>query len=114
MIEISTSVLYFLKTTCYHLAMKTSIRHKQESYTYRVIIEPDERSTFHGYVPALPGCHTWGATIEDTRRNIRDAIDAYVRALRADGEHIPEDVGIEAVETIFLPVNISSSAIVHA
>ena len=50
-------------------------------YTYRVIVEPDERNTFHAYVPALPGCHTWGETLKETRENIRDAIDAYVRSL---------------------------------
>lgn len=69
-------------------------------HTYRVIIEPDEHGTFHGYVPSLPGCHTWGETIEETRRNIRDAIDTYLRSLAADGEKIPEDKGIEVIESI--------------
>lgn len=71
-----------------------------ETYTYRVIIEPDENGTFHGYVPALPGCHTWGRTMVATRENIKDAIDVYLRSLRADGEIIPEDKGVEVVETI--------------
>ena len=71
-----------------------------KSYTYRIIIEPDEKNTFHGYVPALPGCHTWGKTIEIARRNIRDAIDVYIRSLAAEGEVIPEDRGVEVVETI--------------
>jgi len=73
-------------------------------YTYRIIIEPDENNTFHAYVPALSGCHTWGKTIEETRKNIKDAIDVYLRSLRADGEKIPEDKGIEIVETIPEPV----------
>ena len=72
-------------------------------YTYRVIIEPDEKKTFHAYVPALSGCHTWGKTIKETRINIRDAIDVYLRSLQADGEKIPEDQGIEVVETIPAP-----------
>lgn len=73
------------------------------SYTYRVIIEPDEHNTFHAYVPALSGCHTWGATLNEARKNIRDAIDAYIRSLRADGKSIPQDMGIEVVETISAP-----------
>ena len=73
------------------------------TYTYRIIIEPDEKNTFHGYVPALPGCHTWGKTIEATRVNVRDAIDAYLRSLQSDGEIIPEDRGIEIVETVTVP-----------
>lgn len=71
-----------------------------EYYTYRILIEPDEGNTFHAYVPALPGCHTWGDTFDEARRNVRDAIDAYLKSLRADGEPIPEDRGVEIVETI--------------
>lgn len=72
-------------------------------YTYRIIIEPDDRDTFHAYVPALPGCHTWGETLEETRRNVRDAIEVYLRSLQADGEPIPEEKGIEVVEIFRAP-----------
>jgi len=58
--------------------------------TYRVIIEPDE-DAFHAYAPALPGCHTWGATIDEARMVIRDATDVYVRSLVADGETVPQN-----------------------
>ncbi len=71
-----------------------------KNYTYRIIIEPDEGKTFHAYVPALPGCHTWGENFEEARENIRDAIDAYIRSLAKDGENIPLDRGVEIVETI--------------
>ena len=70
------------------------------NYTYRIIIEPDEGKTFHAYVPALPGCHTWGESFEEARENIRDAINAYIRSLAKDGENIPLDRGVEIVETI--------------
>ena len=66
------------------------------NYTYRIIIEPDEGKTFHAYVPALPGCHTWGESFEEARENIRDAIDAYIRSLAKDGENIPLDRGVAA------------------
>lgn len=80
-------------------------------YTYRIIIEPDENNTFHGYVPSLPGCHTWGNTIEETRVNLRDAIDIYLRSLIADGEKIPEERGIEMVETVILSPSKSLSRV---
>jgi len=76
-----------------------------KNYTYRVIIEPDEKGTFHAYVPALSGCHTWGESLEVARDNIRDALTAYVRSLIADGEPVPEDKGLETVETVSLAVN---------
>lgn len=72
------------------------------THSYRVIIEPDENNTYHGYVPALPGCHTWGDSIADTREKIRDAMTAYLSALKEDGEEIPEDKGFELVETVAL------------
>jgi antitoxin HicB len=75
-----------------------------KTYSYRIIIERDERNAFHAYVPALPGCHTWGETIDETRKNIKDAMDAYVRSIAADGKKIPEDNGIEVVETIPAPI----------
>ena len=76
----------------------------KNTYTYRIIIEPDEGNTYHAFVPALAGCHTWGRTIQETRKNIKDAIDAYLRVLVAEGEKIPEDKGVEIIEMISIPV----------
>lgn len=75
----------------------------QELLTYRIIIEPDDRGTFHGYVPALSGCHTWGKTIEETREHLREALSLYVMSLVEDGEDVPRDCGYEMVETVFIP-----------
>jgi len=72
-------------------------------YRYRISIEPDEGNTYHAYAPALPRCHTWGDTLEEARANIRDAIDVYLRSLQADNEAIPEDNGLEILETFVTP-----------
>lgn len=72
------------------------------TYTYRVIIESDE-DVYHAYAPALPGCHTWGATLDEARAMARDAIDVYVRSLIADGEEVPKDSGIEVLESFESP-----------
>lgn len=60
-------------------------------YTFRVIIEPDEKNTFHGYVPSLPGCHTWGESIEETKKNLKDAIKCHLQGLLKDGLPIPKE-----------------------
>lgn len=57
-------------------------------HTFRTIIEPDEDNTFHGWVPLLKGCHTWGETIEKTRENLKEAIKAYLLSLKKDNEQI--------------------------
>ena len=72
------------------------------SYTYRVIIEHDEGG-YHAFVPALPGCHTWGKTIDESRIMVRDAIDVYLRSMIADGESVPQDAGMELFETVPAP-----------
>ena len=70
------------------------------TYTFRIIIEPDENDTYHGFVPVLPGCHTWGKTISETKKNLKDAIKAYIASLIADKKPVPKEAGFEFFETI--------------
>ena len=41
-----------------------------ESYVFKVIIEPDKfedgRETWHTFCPALKGCHIWGHRLSDS------------------------------------------------
>jgi len=67
--------------------------------TYRIIIEPDGKY-FHAYVPALPGCHTFGKSLADAKKRIREAILAYLGSLRKDGLSAPTDNSFETFETI--------------
>ena len=67
--------------------------------TYRIIIEPDEKG-FHGYVPALRGCHTWGKTISETKMHLREAMELFIETLLEYNEPIPEDDSFEAFETV--------------
>ncbi len=69
-------------------------------YTFRAIIEPDENNTFHGYVPLLRGCHTWGETLEETKKNIKEATECYVASLIDDGESVPQENGVEFFTTV--------------
>ncbi len=58
------------------------------TYQFTVVIEPDE-DVFHAYVPSLPGCHTFGETVDEARRHIAEAIALHIEAMREDGEPIP-------------------------
>ena len=40
-------------------------------------------------VPALPGCVTYGKTVEEAIEMSRDAITGYVESLIEDGEPVP-------------------------
>jgi predicted RNase H-like HicB family nuclease len=56
---------------------------------YVVVIEKGE-GNYGAYVPDLPGCVAVGGTVEETRREIQEAIEFHLEGLRADGLPIPE------------------------
>ena len=60
------------------------------TYSFTVVIEPDEEG-FHAFVPALPGCHSFGATVDEARVNIAEAVELHIEALREDGEPVPDE-----------------------
>ena len=62
---------------------------------FRVILEPNELGGYTVTVPLLPGCTSEGDTREEALGNIREAIEAYVESLRADGEPIPSEEAVE-------------------
>lgn len=72
----------------------------EKVYTFRAIIESDEPSGYHGYVPSLPGCHTNGETIEEAKENLKDAIIGYLEVALKHNDPIPQDVGIELIQSV--------------
>lgn len=69
------------------------------SVRYAVIFElatnfEQATNNWAAYVPDLPGCITTGATLEDTERNIREAIEGYLETLREFGEAVPSPITI--------------------
>lgn len=55
---------------------------------YAVVIEKAENN-YAAYVPDLLGCVATGETVEETEREIREAIDLHLRGMREDGVPIP-------------------------
>ena len=44
----------------------------------KALFEPSEEGGYTVYVPALPGCVSEGETLDEARRNIREAIELYL------------------------------------
>ena len=59
--------------------------------TIKAIIHEAEEGGFWAEVPALPGCISQGETIEETMKNISEAIEAYIQCLKGDHEAIPHE-----------------------
>jgi predicted RNase H-like HicB family nuclease len=58
------------------------------SLTYAVIFE-QAGGNWAAYVPDLPGCMTTGRTLEETKHNIREAIEGHIATLREFGDPVP-------------------------
>ena len=61
------------------------------------------KSNWAAYVPDLPGCITTGSTLEETKLNIREAIELHLEAMLEVGEPIPvptSDVDFVELETV--------------
>lgn len=75
-----------------------------KSFVYRTIIEPDEKG-YHGFVPLLRGVHTVGKTIEETKKNLDEAIRCHLEGLLKDNIEPPQEQNtVEAIQTFTLNV----------
>jgi predicted RNase H-like HicB family nuclease len=57
----------------------------------KVLYEPSDEGGYTAIVPALPGCISEGDTLDEARRNIREAIELYLEPLE---EPIATDGGL--------------------
>ncbi|OGG59192.1 antitoxin HicB [Candidatus Kaiserbacteria bacterium RIFCSPHIGHO2_01_FULL_56_24] len=58
--------------------------------TFQLVFEPDLEGGYTVTVPALPGCITYGAEMEEARKMAREAIELYLEDLAASNEKIPQ------------------------
>ena len=74
-------------------------RISDQLYTFRVIVEPDEPAGYHGFVPLLKGLHTSGKTLEEVKKNLKEAIRCHLRGLVKDRTAIPrEENALELIQ----------------
>ncbi len=63
-----------------------------ERMKYRVMIERDEDGMYVAKVPDLPGCATEGKTRKELMKNVKEAIQAYLEALKKHGDPVPVEM----------------------
>lgn len=59
--------------------------------TFRVVLRKEPEGAYTALVPSLPGCITWGETVEQALEMAKDAISGYISVLKEEGEPIPDD-----------------------
>ncbi|MEQ8952815.1 MAG: type II toxin-antitoxin system HicB family antitoxin [Gammaproteobacteria bacterium] len=56
---------------------------------YLIVIEGTD-SGFSAFSPDLPGCVSTGTTLEETEKNMRNAISFHIEGLKKEGLEIPQ------------------------
>jgi antitoxin HicB len=60
-------------------------------YHYNIMLRPEPAGGYTALVPALPGCVTYGRTVDEAREMAKDAISGYIACLRKHKDPIPTD-----------------------
>lgn len=60
-------------------------------YHYNIMLRPEPEGGYTALVPALPGCVTYGRTVDEAREMAKDAISGYIASLRKHKDPIPTD-----------------------
>jgi len=61
---------------------------------YKILLRKEPEGGYTVTVPSLPGCITYGSTIEEAINMAKEAIELYIESLKAHGEKIPVEDGI--------------------
>jgi predicted RNase H-like HicB family nuclease len=64
-----------------------------KALSYRILLRKEPEGGYTVVVPSLPGCVTYGDTIEKAIEMAREAIELYVESLKKHGEEIPTEEG---------------------
>jgi antitoxin HicB len=74
---------------------------ESRALSYRIILRPEPEGGYTVVVPSLPGCVTYGETIEEAKTMALEAIEAYLRSMEKHGEEPKDDTDtFESVLTV--------------
>jgi antitoxin HicB len=59
--------------------------------SYRILLRQEPEGRYTVVVPSLPGCVTYGDTVEEAIEMAKEAIGLYIESLKAHGEEIPTE-----------------------
>lgn len=65
-----------------------------KTHTYRTLLQKEPEGGYTVLVPALPGCITYGETLEDALAMAKEAIALYIESLSAYNDTIPTEDNI--------------------
>lgn len=71
-----------------------------------IVILLEEEKGYSVQVPALPGCHTEGDTVDEALANAKEAIECYLES--AEKDEIPKSPSHVQIAAVSVPNNIGA------
>lgn len=62
-----------------------------KAHTYRILLNKEAEGGYTVNVPTLPGCITFGKTVDEAIEHAKEAIALYIESLTMHNEPIPDD-----------------------
>jgi antitoxin HicB len=59
--------------------------------SYRVLLSKEPEGGYTALVPMLPGCVSYGESIDSAIENVKEAIELYIESLKQHNEPIPTE-----------------------
>jgi len=63
----------------------------ESKFTFRIVLRPEPEGGYTVIIPSLPGCITYGETVEEANKMAEDAIRGYLVSMKKQGETIIDD-----------------------
>lgn len=74
-------------------------------YSFEIVIEKEpEDEGYLAYSPTLPGCFSNGTTIEEARKNMREAVQQHLAMLISQGQLVPQNDNLVFVEELVIGI----------
>jgi len=74
-------------------------------YSFQIVIEKEpEDEGYFAYTPTVPGCFSNGRTIEDAKRNIRQAIEQHLASMLEHSQLVPQNDRLVHVEELTVAI----------
>jgi len=64
-----------------------------KTINYRILLRKEPEGGYTVMVPSLPGCVTYGETIEEAIEMAKEAIELYIESLKGHNEEVPTEDG---------------------
>ena len=58
---------------------------------FKILLKKEPEGGFTVFAPSLPGCISYGDTVDESIINAKEAIELYIESLKAHGEEIPTE-----------------------